>query len=149
MNVYRIMPLEQVVDEGRWQSRFTMILLTLFAALALILATAGIYAVISFLTLQRTREIGIRVALGARPVDVLRMVTGHGVTLAAVGVAFGTLGSLAAGRVLASRLYGVAVSDPLTLAAGSVVVLLIATAASAVPAMRAASVHPADALRSD
>jgi putative ABC transport system permease protein len=149
MNVYRIMPLEQVVDEGRWQSRFTMILLTLFAALALILATAGIYAVISFLTLQRTREIGIRVALGARPVDVLRMVTGHGVTLAAVGVAFGTLGSLAAGRVLASRLYGVAASDPLTLAAGSVVVLLIATAASAVPAMRAASVHPADALRSD
>jgi ABC-type lipoprotein release transport system permease subunit len=64
-------------------------------------------------------------------------------------VAFGTLGSLAAGRVLASRLYGVAVSDPLTLAAGSVVVLLIATAASAVPAMRAASVDPADALRSD
>ena len=98
MNVYRIMTLEQVVEEGRWQSRFTMILLTLFAALALILATAGIYAVISYLTLQRTREIGIRMALGARPADVLRMVTGQGVALAAVGVVFGMIASLAAGR---------------------------------------------------
>jgi putative ABC transport system permease protein len=149
MNVYRIMPLEQVVEQGRWQSRFTMILLTLFAALALILATAGIYAVISFLTLQRTREIGIRMALGARPADVLRMVTGHGVALAAVGVVFGMIASLAAGRVLASRLYGVASTDFLTLAAGSVVVLLVAAAASAGPAMRAASVAPADALRRD
>jgi putative ABC transport system permease protein len=149
MNVYRIMPLEQIVEQGRWQSRFTMILLTLFAALALILATAGIYAVISFLTLQRTREIGIRMALGARPADVLRMVTGQGVALAAVGVVFGTIGSLAAGRVLASRLYGVDASDPLTLAAGSVLVLVVAAAASAGPAIRAASVAPADALRRD
>jgi len=149
MNVYRIMTLEQVVEEGRWQSRFTMILLTLFAALALILATAGIYAVISFLTLQRTREIGIRMALGARPADVLRIVTGQGLTLAAVGVAFGIIGSLAAGQVLASRLYGVAASDPLTLAAGSAVVLFIAAIASAVPAMRASSVDPAEALRRD
>uniref|UniRef100_Q02D62 Permease n=1 Tax=Solibacter usitatus (strain Ellin6076) TaxID=234267 RepID=Q02D62_SOLUE len=149
MNVYRIMPLEQVVEAGRWQNRFTMILLTLFAALALILAAAGIYAVISFLTLQRTREIGIRMALGARPVDVLRMVTRQGVALAAAGVAFGMIASLAAGRVLASRLYGVAATDPLTLAGGSVLLLLVAAAASTGPAMRAASVAPADALRRD
>jgi len=149
MNVYRTMPLEQRVESGRWQSRFTMILLSLFAALALILATAGIYAVISYLASQRTREIGIRMALGARPADVLRMVTGQGVALAAIGVVFGILASLAAGRVLASRLYGVAATDPFTLAAGSVMVLLIAAAASAGPAMRAASVAPGDALRRD
>ena len=147
MNVYRIMPLEQIAEDGRWQNRFTMILLTLFAALALILATAGIYAVISFLTLQRTREIGIRMALGARPADILRMVTGQGVALAALGVVFGMMASLAAGRVLASRLYGVTATDPLTLAAGSVLLMLVAAAASAGPAMRAASVAPADALR--
>jgi len=149
MNVYRITTLDRLVDEGRWQSRFTMILLTLYATLALILATAGIYAVISYLALQRTREIGIRMALGAGPADVLRMVTGQGVALAAVGVAFGIIASLAAGRVLASRLYGVAATDPLTLAAGSALVLLVAAAASAGPAMRAASVAPADALRRD
>jgi len=149
MNVYRTMTLDQRVEEGRWQGRFTMIMLTLFAALALILATAGIYAVISYLALQRTREIGIRMALGARPADVLRMVTGQGVALAAVGVVFGMIASLAAGRVLASRLYGVASTDFLTLAAGSVLVLLVAAAASAGPAMRAASVAPADALRRD
>ena len=149
MNVYRIMTLEQRVEGGRWQSRFTMILLTLFAALALVLATAGIYAVISYLALQRTREIGIRMALGARPADVLRMVTGQGVALAAVGVAFGLAASLAAGRVLASRLYGVTATDFLTLAAGSLLVLLVAAAASAGPAMRAASVAPSDALRRD
>jgi putative ABC transport system permease protein len=149
MNVYRIMTLEQRVEGGRWQSRFTMILLTLFAALALILATAGIYAVISYLALQRTREIGIRMALGARPADVLRMVTGQGVALAAVGIVFGIMASLAAGRILASRLYGVAPTDLLTLAAGSVLVLLVAAAASAGPAMRAASIAPSEALRRD
>ena len=149
MNVYRIMTLEQLVEEGRWQGRFTMTMLTLFTALALILATAGIYAVISCLTLQRNREIGIRMALGARPADVLRMVTRQGVALAAVGVAFGMVASLAAGQVLRSRQYGVAATDPLTLAAGSVLVLLVAAAASAGPAMRAASLAPADALRSE
>ena len=137
------------MEAGRWQGRFTMIMLTLFAALALILATAGIYAVISYLTLQRTREIGIRMALGARPADVLRMVTGQGLALAAVGVAFGILASLAAGQVLASRLYGVAATDILTLAAGSVLVLLVAAAASAGPAMQAASIAPAEALSRD
>ena len=118
MNVYNTMTLERRVEEGRWQSRFTMILLTLFAVLALILVTAGIYAVISYLALQRTREIGIRMALGARPAGVFRIVTGQGMALAAVGVAFGMIASLAA-------------------------------VASAGPAMRAASVAPADALRRD
>ena len=89
MNVYLTMPLEQRVEEGLWQSRFTMILLTVFAVLALVLATAGLYAVISYLAAQRTQEIGIRLALGARPRDVLWMVTVQGVGLAGAGVAIG------------------------------------------------------------
>ncbi len=147
MNVYRVMTMEQRVEEGRWQGRFTMTMLTLFAALALILVTAGIYAVISYLTLQRTGEIGIRMALGARPADVLRMVTTQGVALAAIGVAFGILASIAASQFLASRLYGVSATDPLTLAGVSILVLLVAAIASARPALRAASIAPLDALR--
>jgi len=149
MNVYAVMPLEKNIAESYWQSRFTMILLSLFAALALVLATAGIYAVISYLTAQRTREIGIRMALGARPADVLRMVTAEGVKLAILGVLFGVIASLGLGRLIASRLYGVTATDPLILASSAMLMLLVTAAACAVPALRAARIDPVRALRSE
>jgi putative ABC transport system permease protein len=149
MNVYMTMPLGQRVAEGLWQSRFTMILLTLFAGLALALATAGLYAVISYLTAQRTQEIGIRIALGARPRDVLWMVTGQGVALAGTGVAIGLAASLGLGRLIAARLYGVAATDPLTLGVVAGVLMLSAMAACAVPAARAAGIDPGAALRGE
>ena len=149
MNVYAVLPLEKNIAESYWQSRFTMILLSLFAALALVLATAGIYAVISYLTTQRTREIGIRMALGARPADVLRMVTAEGIKLAIIGVLFGVIASLGLGRLIASRLYGVTATDPLILASAATLMLLVTAAACAVPALRAARIDPVRALRSE
>ncbi|HEV3197062.1 MAG TPA: ABC transporter permease [Bryobacteraceae bacterium] len=149
MNVYAVLPLEQRIAESYWQSRFTMILLSLFAALALVLSTAGIYAVISYLTAQRTREIGIRMALGARPADVLRMVTAEGIGLAILGVLFGVIASLGLGRLIASRLYGVAAADPLILASAAMLMLLVTAAACAAPAVRAARIDPVQALHSE
>jgi len=149
MNVYALLPLEQRIAESYWQSRFTMILLSLFAALALVLATAGIYAVVSYLTAQRTREIGIRMALGARPADVLRMVTVEGIGLAILGVLFGVVASLGLGRLIASRLYGVTATDPLILSSAAMLMLLVAAAACTVPALRAARIDPVRALRSE
>ena len=149
MNVYSIRTLEEAVAESYWQSRFTMVLLSVFAGMALALATAGLYAVISYLTAQRTQEIGIRMALGARPADVLWMVTGEGLGLAAAGLVCGVAGSLAVGRILASRLFGVTASDPITLTGVTLLLLLVAAAACAVPAFRAARIDPAIALRSE
>ncbi len=147
MNVYQTMPLEQHLAETFWQSRFTMILLSLFAGLALVLAAAGIYAVISYLASQRTREIGVRMALGARPRDVLWMVTSQGVRLAVAGVALGSLGAAAMQRALATQLYGVSAADPLTFGVVAGVLLTVAAAACVVPAIRAARVDPIEALR--
>jgi len=149
MNVYSIRTLEESVAESYWQSRFTMVLLSVFAGLALVLAMAGLYAVISYLTAQRTQEIGIRMALGARPADVLWMVTGQGLALAAAGLVCGVAGSLAAGRILASRLFGVTAYDPMTLAAVTLLLLVVAAAACAIPAFRAARIDPVVALRSE
>ena len=149
MNVYSVRTLEDAVAESYWQSRFTMVLLSVFAGLALALAMAGLYAVISCLTAQRTQEIGIRMALGARPADVLWMITGQGLGLAAAGLVCGVAGSLALGRILASRLFGVTASDPATLTAVTLLLLLVAAAACAIPAFRAARIDPATALRSE
>jgi putative ABC transport system permease protein len=149
MNVYMTATLEDRVGESYWQSRFTMILLSIFAALALALAAAGMYAVISYLAAQRTREVGIRMALGASPVDVLRLVVADGVAMAGAGVVLGGIGAVALGRVLATRLYGVSAVDPLTFAAVACLLLGVAAAASIVPALRAARIDPLRALHMD
>jgi putative ABC transport system permease protein len=149
MNVYMTATLEDRVGESYWQSRFTMILLSIFAALALALAGAGMYAVISYLAAQRTREVGIRMALGASPVDVLRLVVADGVGMAGAGVVLGGIGAVALGRVLATRLYGVSAVDPLTFAAVACLLLGVAAAASIVPALRAARIDPLRALHMD
>jgi putative ABC transport system permease protein len=145
--VYDIRTMDDRVAGAMAQQRFSAVVLALFAGVALALATMGTYGVISFAAAQRTREIGIRVALGATRQDVVRLVVGQGVGIAAVGAMLGLAGALAATRVLRSLLYGVAPSDPVTFA-GIVVILVSAVlAASWLPARRAMRVQPAEALR--
>jgi putative ABC transport system permease protein len=123
------------------------VLLAAFAAVALALAALGTYGVISFGVSQRTREIGIRVALGATRGSVLRLVVGQGIWLAVVGGGLGLVGALVATRVLGSLLYGVAPSDPVTLVSIVAVLSAAVIVASWIPARRAAGVHPVEALR--
>jgi ABC-type antimicrobial peptide transport system permease subunit len=147
MNVYQIAPLEERLSDSYWQSRFTMSLLAIFAGLALLLATAGVYGVMSYLAAQRTQEIGIRIAIGASPFDVVWLVTNQGARAAAAGLAAGTAGYLAMSRVLTGQLFGVSATDPLTLLAASFGLMLVSMAASTVPAFRAARIDPLLALR--
>src|SRR5215467_12106853 len=147
MNVYQIAPLEERLSDSYWQSRFTMSLLAIFAGLALLLATAGVYGVMSYLAAQRTQEIGIRIAIGASPYDVVWLVTKQGLRAAAAGLAAGIAGYLAISRILAGQLSGVSATDPFTLLAAAVGLMLVCTAASAVPAFRATRIDPLRALR--
>ncbi len=127
--------------------RFSMVLLTLFAGIALIVATIGIYGLLQYSTTQQTRDIGIRMALGARKSDVLRAILGQGLILAGVGVVAGLAGASALTRVLSSLLYDVTPTDPPTLACMSLLLTGIALAASYIPARRAARIDPMIALR--
>jgi ABC-type antimicrobial peptide transport system permease subunit len=126
-----------------------MSLFALFAAMALTLAAVGIYGVVMYSVAQRSREIGIRMALGADASQVRRMVFANGVRLAAAGVVLGLLGAFAAGRAVASLVYGVGTSDPATLAVSAGVLLFAAALASWVPARRATGVDPAVSLRAE
>jgi ABC-type antimicrobial peptide transport system permease subunit len=128
-------------------ARFSALLLALFALVALALATMGTYGVISFAVSQRTREIGVRVALGATRGDILRMVVGQGVGIAVAGAVCGLVAALGATRVLRSLLFGVAPSDPVTFAAIAALLVGVVVVASWVPARRAASIPPLRALR--
>jgi putative ABC transport system permease protein len=129
------------------QSRFSTMLLTVFGAIALILAAIGVYGVISYGVAQRTQEIGIRMALGARQADVLSMVVRHGALLAAIGLGVGLAGGMALSQLLASLLFQVSPTDPPTFAVGTVVLSAVAVLAAALPARRAARTDPMVALR--
>jgi putative ABC transport system permease protein len=147
--VFAVEPLVDTVARSVGERRFTMLLLGLFAAIALALAAIGVHGVLSYGVAQRTREIGIRMALGARPARVLRLVVGEGVLLATAGIAVGLAGALALTRLLANLLFGVTPTDPATLAAAVLLLASIAAVASYLPARRALRVDPAVALRAE
>ncbi len=148
MNVYSVETLQQRLGNLMWQSRFAMQLLAIFAGLALILGTAGIYAVLTYTVSRRTQEMGVRMALGADRQDVLTLVIGGGLRMTVLGVVFGTAASLAVSRLLAGLLYGVAPGDPVTVLSVALTLLAVATAACLSPALRATRVDSVDALKS-
>jgi predicted permease len=139
--------MEQTIARSLASRRFVMILLAVFAALALVLASIGIYGVISCIAGQRTQEIGVRVALGAQKTDVLKMVLGHGTRLALIGVVIGLSAAAGLTRLMSKILYGVSSVDPITFACVAVVLTLVAVAACYIPARRAMRVDPVVALR--
>jgi putative ABC transport system permease protein len=145
--VFHVRTMDQIIDEAAAPRRMTLVLLVIFAVVAVALASLGIYGVMSYTVGQRTHEIGIRMAMGAEKRAVMRLVVGHGMLWAVAGVAIGLLLSLAATRVVASLLYGVSRTDPATLAGAAAVLLLVALAACYVPARRAARVDPVISLR--
>jgi predicted permease len=144
-----ISSMDDILDREVFQRRVHALLLAVFAALALLLASIGVYGVLAYLVNQRTQEIGIRMALGARPVNVLRSVLGQGLALGGVGIGIGMLGALGVTRVLSRLLFGVTPTDPATFATVAAVLLGVAAVASCVPAVRAMHVDPIEALREE
>ncbi len=145
--MYRVLTMEQRVAESLARRRFSTLLLGLFAAFALALATIGIYGVMAYLVSQGTREIGIRLALGASQRGILRLVVKQGMLLAGCGVGLGFIAALAFSRLLSSQLFGVQSTDPMTFAAIAVLLLGVALLASYIPARRAARIDPMISLR--
>lgn len=147
--IYGVQTMDEIISGSLAARRFSMILLEAFAVMALLLASVGIYGVISYLAGQRTHEIGVRIALGAQRRDVLRLVLGEGAGMALAGVGIGLVASFGLTRLLArySLLFGVSPTDPLTFAAVALLLMLVALAACYVPARRAMRVDPLVALR--
>jgi len=145
--LYAMQTLDQLVAKSLGQRRFTLTLMLLFGVIALVLSAIGIYGVMAFAVTQRTQEIGIRMALGASARDVLKMVVGSGMLLAAIGVTAGLLGAFALTRLMASLLFGVSPTDLVTFSLVTVGLLLVALLACYIPARRATKVDPLVALR--
>jgi putative ABC transport system permease protein len=139
--------MEDIVSATVARQRFSMMLLGIFAALALPLATVGIYGVMSYCVTQRTQEIGIRLALGARRADVLKMTMGWALKLVTFGLATGLVSALILTRVMANLLFGVTATDPITFVTILGVLMAVAMLASYIPALRATKVDPVVVLR--
>jgi putative ABC transport system permease protein len=147
--IFDVKPMNELVATSLAQRRFSLMLMLVFAAVALLLAAVGIYGVMSYTVAQRTQEIGIRVALGASPASVLAMVVRDGMKLVAVGLALGLVGAVAVTRLASSMLYGVSATDVPTFAAIAAVLAAVALVATIIPARRATRVDPMLALRAD
>ena len=145
--MYGAETMDEIISSSLATRRVSMILLSVFAALALGLACIGIYGVISYLVGQRTQEIGIRLALGAKRLDVLRLILGEGMKMAALGLLIGIVAALGLTRLMAKLLFGVSATDPLTFAAVAALLAIVALAACYIPARRAMRVDPMVALR--
>jgi putative ABC transport system permease protein len=145
--VSNIKPMDEIVSESVAQPRLYMLLLNVFAGVALLLAAVGLFGVIAYSVTQRTHEIGIRMALGAQQSDVLKLVVGQGMLLALLGVGIGLLAAFLTTRILQTFLYGISSVDPLTFIIGAVVLSTVAFLASLIPARRAIKVNPMIALR--
>jgi len=139
--------MEDLISNSVAQPRFYATLLSIFAALALILAAVGVYGVMSYSVAVRTRDIGLRVALGARPLDIFRYVVGQALLLTLIGLGIGIALAVVSARLMKSLLYGVTSTDPLTLAAASLALLAVALLASYIPARRAIKIDPIVTLR--
>ncbi len=139
--------LEDIYDRSMARTSFTMVMLAIAAAVALLIGAAGIYGVIAYLVSQRVREIGVRMALGARPQDVTRMVLRHGLSVAGVGVAVGLIAAVGLTRLMSTLLFGVSPVDPVTYGVVAIGLTAIAVLASYLPSRRAARVDPIEALR--
>jgi putative ABC transport system permease protein len=145
--VYAFKSMEQVLASSASPYRFYMLLLGLFASVALVLATIGTYGVISYSVSERTHEIGIRLALGAQPREVLALIVRHGLVFSLIGVVLGLIASFAATRILSNFLFAVTAHDPITFVVVSLVLVSITLLATYIPARRATKVDPMVALR--
>jgi putative ABC transport system permease protein len=144
-----IRTMNDLVGRSIAERRFVMLLIAAFAALAVLLAAIGIYGVLAYLVTQRVQEIGVRLAIGAAPRDVVRLFVREGATLTCIGLVCGLAGALAAAQALTSLLFGVEATDPSTFAGVAVALAFVAFVATYVPARRAARVDPMTALRTD
>ena len=147
--IFNVRTMATMLETNTAQSRLTAWLVGLFAALALLLAAIGVYGVLAYLVAQRTQEIGVRMALGARPGSVVQLVLGHALRLATLGVAAGVVGAVLLGPSIASQLFGVSPRDPMTLVGVATALVAIAALASYIPARRATRVDPLIALRAE
>ena len=147
--IYNVKTMTTVIDESVFDHRLNMDLLSIFAGLALLLATIGIYSVMSYTVTQSTREIGIRMALGASSSEVLKLVVGHGLALTLAGVAIGVVGAFALTRLLANLLFGVTATDPWIFMSVPALLVFVALLACYLPARRAMKLDPIVALRNE
>jgi ABC-type antimicrobial peptide transport system permease subunit len=147
--IFNVRTMDAMIETASAQPRITAWLVGMFAILALLLAAIGVYGVLAYLVTQRTREIGLRIALGAKPASVLRLVVGHSFRLSAAGIAIGIASAAWLGPTIESQLFGVRPRDAATLAAAAAALLAIALIASYIPARRATRVDPLTALRAE
>ena len=147
--IYQFRPLEEVVAGSIARQRMAMLLLSILSALALALAAIGVYGVIAYLAAQRTREIGVRMALGATRGDVLQLVLGQGMRIALVGIGAGIVAALWLTRLLSKMIYGVGATDPVTFGGVALLLTAVALLACYIPARRAMRIDPTSALRCD
>ena len=145
--IFNVMPLTRLSANTIWQSRVWGLLLGIFAGIALVLATAGIYGVMAYFVTQRTREIGVRIALGAQWEDVLKLILRSGMSLVAIGLTIGLAGAWALTRLMTTLLFEVSPTDPATFFIVALAVVLATLLACYIPARRAAKVDPLVALR--